>query len=86
MISSKILSNKHISPIGKLLLIHISETPSYISYTYTTSQIGKYLGITRTLAQKAINELVELGYIQSMAIAPIRKTKLTSKFYSEEVC
>lgn len=86
MISNKILSNKHISAIGKLLLIHIAETPSYINYTYTTSQIGKALGITRIQAQKAIHELIQLGLIISTAKQPIRITKLTSKFYTEELC
>ena len=77
--NNNLLKSKLISPIGKLILTHIIEYPSWVDYNITSSEIAREIGSTRCQVLHALEELEANGWIITKAKAPIRKTRITQK-------
>jgi len=79
---SKLLSQKSISPIGKLILIDILEQPTYLVYNKTSDQIAISIGCKRKDVLNALAELEENGYIICKVSYRTRITKITKLLQS----
>ena len=77
---TRILSDKTISPLAKLFLNELESWPTYITFDLTSAQIAKKFGVTGKQAKQMLDELSGLELIETKAVAPIRKTKLSTKY------
>lgn len=75
---TKLLKQKDISPLAKLIIIDIAEFVSLMTYNKTSQEIANDLGCKKKNALQALDELQELGLITCKIEYRSRKTKLTN--------
>ena len=83
-IPNKLLKQKDLSPIQKLLIgLILNESPVVLKfaggYDKTCGQMGTELGLSRMKIKHEFENLVESGYLTTEKGKGWRKTNLTSK-------
>jgi len=83
-IKPELLRLKKISPLQKLILGLILDTPTALlkfngGYDKTCGEIGKELGVSRAIILKEFDKLVQLGLITAKKGDGTRSTNITQK-------
>ncbi|MFD2916838.1 winged helix-turn-helix transcriptional regulator [Psychroserpens luteus] len=84
-IDNKLLKLKNITPLQKLILGLILDTPPIViqfagGYNSTCVDIAKEIGSTRTKVRKEVDTLLEQGYISSKVGYRTRVTNISKAF------
>jgi DNA-binding MarR family transcriptional regulator len=74
---TRLLSQKDISPLGKLIIMDIIEYPSIMTYDKTSQQIANTLGSKRKTVLNELECLIEMGLITCKVEPRRRITKIT---------
>ncbi|WP_242084993.1 hypothetical protein [Aestuariivivens sediminis] len=84
ILSDILLKSKDLTPAQKLVLgLILNENPMVLQlaggYNKTCGEMGKLIGLSRDRVRKALDALVENGYVISEYGTGWRKTNLTSQ-------
>ena len=74
---TKLLTQKDISPLAKLILLDICEFPSILTYNKTSQEIALSLGVKRKAVLNELEILIEMGLITCKVEPRLRTTKIT---------
>ena len=74
---TKLLKQKDISPLAKLIIMDIAEAPSILPYNKTSQQIANDLGVKRKSVLNELEILIEMGLIKCKIAPRTRTTSLT---------
>jgi len=77
---NKLMRDKTLNPIQKLMMILFLDWNSLIPISMTSQEIATELGLTRTQVLKNIECLVEMGFITTQVSHRNRKIYITKLF------
>jgi len=76
---TKLLAQKDISPLGKLIILDICEFPSIMTYKKTSQEIALSLGVKRKSVLNELDKLQEMNLITCKILPRVRVSKITNK-------